>query len=190
MQVPKETIQKIRMFTENYKGPIKLALPIVIVLTFSLTVDAQSGIRTNILNIINKLQKDNQIHFGYPVRFAGKSETGNKYYKLYKKLKAKATTPELVELTKAESALVVVYAFDILQERNYEGLKNIFLDHVSDTTWFWTAGGCTGVISRVNWFMLRRLKPPDGAATVGLTKSEYDFYCNRFKNEDVLFSCN
>lgn len=129
------------MLTANYKRLIKLALPIVIVLLLNLTVGAQSSIRATILSITNKLQKDNQIHFGYPVGFAGEPETGNKYYKLYKRLKAKATEPELVELTKAESALVVVYAFDILQERNYEGLKNIFLDHVNDTTWFWTAGG-------------------------------------------------
>jgi hypothetical protein len=179
------------MLTANYKTLIKLALPIaIILLLINLKMDAQSSIRPNILHITNKLRKDNQVHFGYPVGFAGKLETGNKYYKLYKRLKAKVTEQELLELAKAKSALLVVYAFDILQERNYEGLKNIFLDHVNDTTWFWTAGGCTGFTDRVNWFMLSRLKPLDGTATNRLTKSEYDLYCNRFKNEDELFSCN
>lgn len=179
------------MLAVNYKRLIKLALPIVIVLQlFNLTVNAQSGIRTTILNIANKLQKDNEVHFGYPVGFAGKPETGNRYYKLYKRLKAKATTQELVELTKGKSALVVIYAFDILQKRNYDGLKNIFLGHVNDTAWFWTASGCTGFADRVNWFMLSRLKPADSTATNGLTNAEYNLYCTRFKNEDELFSCN
>lgn len=179
------------MLTAKHKRLIKRTSPtIIILLLFNLTVDAQSGIRNNILNITEKLQKDNQVHFGYPVGFAGKPETGNKYYKLYKRLKSKAKTQELVELTKSTSALVVVYAFDILHERNYDELKNVFLDHVNDTTWFWTAGGCTGFIDRVKWFMLRRLKPIDGAASNSLTKSEYDMYCSRFKKEDELFSCN
>ena len=179
------------MLREKHRRLIKLAsTSAIILLLFNLAVNAQSDIRNNILNITEKLQKDNQVHFGYPVGFAGKPETGNKYYKLYKRLKSKATTQELVELTNSTSTLVVVYAFDILQERNYDGLKNIFLDHVNDTTWFWTTGGCTGFIDRVNWFMLRRLKPIDGAATNGLTKFEYDSYCRRFKKEDELFSCN
>lgn len=168
-----------------------LVLPTAIVLLlFNLTVDAQLSVRASVLNITNKLQKDNQVHFGYPVGFAGEPEHDNKYYKLYKRLKAKATTQELVALTKSTSALVVVYAFDILQERNYEGLKSIFLDHVNDTTWFWTAGGCTGFVDRVNWFMLKRLKPADSMETNGLTKSEYDLYCSRFRKEDESFSCN
>jgi hypothetical protein len=42
----------------------------------------------------------------------------------------------------------------------------------------------------VNWFMLSRLNPMDSVATNRMTKSEYDFYCSRFKKEDELFSCN
>ena len=86
-----------------------VTLTVLVLLLFNLAVDAQSAIRTNILNMTNKLQKGNQVHFGYPVGFAGRPETGNKYYKLYKRLKAKATTQELVELTKGKSALIVVY---------------------------------------------------------------------------------
>lgn len=180
------------MLTTTSRRLIRQVSPTVLVLLlFNWAVAAQKAIRTNVLNIANKLQDDNQVHFGYPVGFAGRLETGNKYYKLYKRLKADATTQELVELSKGKSALVVVYAFDILQERNYEGLKNIFNDHVNDTTWFWTASGCTGFVDRVNWFMLRRLKPTDnGNATGGLTKAEYDMYCSKFKKEDELFSCN
>ncbi|RYZ24746.1 MAG: hypothetical protein EOO10_20030 [Chitinophagaceae bacterium] len=178
------------MLTVKHTRLLKLVFSSVIVLLLiNLTAKAQSGIRTNILNIADKLQKDNQVHFGYPVGFAGKPETSNKYFKLYKKLKVKATDQELVELIKSKSALVVVYAFDILQERNYAGLTNVFLEHANDTTWFWTASGCTGFVDRVNWFMLRRLKPTEGNTT-SLAKVDYDMYCSRFKKEDQLFTCN
>src|SRR3954465_9735687 len=111
---------------------MKLALSIIIILLFSnLAVDAQTAIRTSIVNITRKLEKGNAVHFGYPVGFSGKPETGNKYYKLYKRLKKKAREQELVQLTKSKSSLIVVYAFNILQEQHYQGLKNIFLDHVN-----------------------------------------------------------
>jgi len=175
--------------TSNSTTFIRLQL-ILLLLTLSLTVFAQVDIRPKILIIVNKLQKDNQVHFGYAVGFAGKPETNNKYYKLYKRLKSKATTEELVELTKSKSALTKIYAFDILQSRDYGNLKSIFLDNLNDTTWFWTAGGCTGFVDRVNWFMLRRLKPINSLPFTSLTKEEFDLYCNRFKKVDTLFTCD
>lgn len=175
--------------TSNSTTFIRLQF-IVSLLTLTLTVFGQVDIRPNILKIVDKLQKDNQVHFGYAVGFAGKPETNNKYYKLYKRLKSKATTEELVELTRSKSALTKVYSFDILQSRNYNNLKSLFIDNLSDTTWYWTAGGCTGLADRVNWFMLRRLKPMDSLPVNSLTKEEFDLYCNRFKKADTLFTCN
>lgn len=175
--------------TSNSTTFIRLQF-ILSLLILSLTVLGQVDIRPNILNIVDKLQKDNQVHFGYAVGFAGKPETNNKYYKLYKRLKSTATTEELVELTRNESALIKVYAFDILQSRNYNNLKSVFINNLSDTTWYWTAGGCTGLVDRVNWFMLRRLKPMDSLPGNGLTKEEFDSYCNRFKKADALFTCD
>ena len=160
------------------------------VLLFNLACHSQIIIRASIVNIANKLQQNDQVHFGYAVGYAGRPETNNRYYKLYKRLAAKASTEELVELTKSNSALLVVYSFDILQRRDYNGLKNIFLQHLNDTTWFWTASGCTGILDKVNWFMLSRLKPLDNSTEAILTKSEYDFYCNRFKREDPFFICH
>jgi hypothetical protein len=151
--------------------------------------DSVNNIRPKIQRIVDNLQRDNQVHFGYPVGFSGKPETNNKYYKLFKRLKVKATTEELVELTSHKSPLIVVYSFDILKSRNYDGLKSIFFRHANDTTWYWTAGGCTGFLSRTNWFMLRRLRPINNDAN-SLTKSEYDLYCSKFKKEDELFSCD
>ena len=177
------------MRTLQHKLLQKLAATVAaLVLLFSLSASAQTVIRSNILKITERLQQDDQVHFGYPVGFSGKPEINNKYYKLYKRLKAKATTEELVALNKHRSPIIVVYAFDILQSRNYEGLKTIFLDHVSDTTWYWTASGCTGSLNRVNWFMLRRLKPTNDEKR-SMTRSEYDLYCSKFEEEDELFSC-
>lgn len=175
--------------TSNSTSFIRLQF-ILSLLTLSLTVLGQVNIRPKILNIVDKLQKDNQVHLGYAVGFAGKPETNNKYYKLYKRLKSTAKAEELLELTRSHSALTKVYAFDILQSRNYNNLKSVFIDNLNDTTWYWTAGGCTGIVNRVNWFMLRRLKPMDSLPVNSLTKEEFDLYCNRFKKADTLFTCD
>jgi hypothetical protein len=146
-------------------------------------------LRSKIGYIVSQLQKDGQVHFGYPVGFAGRPETGNKYYRKYLKLKEKATIPELVSLANHQSPIITVYAFSILHSRNYEGLKAIFLNHVSDTSFFWTAGGCTGFGDRVNWFMLKNLKPNTGDTNKSpLTQGEYETYCRRFEKGDYLFS--
>lgn len=147
-----------------------------------------TDISPKILRITNKLQKDDMVHFGYAVGYAARRETNNRYFKLYKRLKSKATNEELVELTNSKSKTIVVYAFNILCSRNYDGIKNIFVNHVNDTSWFWTAGGCTGFVDRINWFMLRRLKPTSNSTTKNLlTKNEYDLYCNSFRQEDKFF---
>src|SRR5438045_3397658 len=67
-----------------------------------ITTSAQSRhplIRPKINTIVHKLKQDGYVHFGYSVGFAAKRETGNKYYKRYKRLSIKATNEELVELT-------------------------------------------------------------------------------------------
>lgn len=159
---------------------------------FAATLSAQTiELRPSISNIVNKLRKEKEVHFGYPVGVAGRPETNNKYYKLYLKLKYKATDNELIELTKDTSECIIVYSFDILWQRQNSGLKNIFLHHQNDTTFFWTAGGCTGVLDRINWFMLRRLKPNQNERNKNsLTKEEYDLYCDKFRKADNLFNCN
>lgn len=167
-------------------------LTLLSLVCFALTLSAQTTeLRPSITNITNKLRKENEVHFGYPVGFAGRPETNNKYYKLYLKLKNKATEDELILLTKDTSECIVVYSFDILWQRQNTSLKNIFLQHQSDTTFFWTAGGCTGVLDRINWFMLRRLKPNQNEGNKNaLTKEEYELYCDKFSKADKLFTCN
>lgn len=158
---------------------------------FAGTLSAQTvELRPSISSIVNKLRNENEVHFGYRVGFAGKPETNNKYYKLFLKLKDKATDNELIQLTKDTSKCIVVYSFEILTQRQNSNLKNIFLQHQNDTNFFWTAGGCTGVLDRINWYMLRRLKPStDEGSKNTLTKEEYDLYCDKFSKADSLFTC-
>lgn len=182
------------------KNPIHFFMPsfgrhiatFLLLVCFAVTLSAQTiKLRPSISNIANKLRKENEVHFGYPVGFAGRPETNNKYYKLYLKLKDKATDNELIELTKDTSECLVVYSFDILWQRQHSSLKSIFLQHQGDTTFFWTAGGCTGILDRINWFMLRRLNPKNNdGGKKHLTKEEFELYCDKFKKADNLFTCN
>ena len=167
------------------------AFRLLILLCLTITVSvSRADIRPRIARIATKLEKGNKVHFGGPVGFSGKLETNNKYYRLYKRLNTRATNEELVELTNSKSAVIVVYAFNILYSRNYHALKNIFLNHIDDTTWYWGAGGCTGYINRVNWFMLSRLNPGNlYPVTNCFSKAEYDLYCQRFKEKDELYTC-
>ena len=160
--------------------PKIISFILVLSTSSSLTLFAQksdNSLRTNIQTIVWKLKKENILHLGAPVGEAGKPETNNKYYKLYKRLAAKAVTEELVSLTNDSSRLIVLYAFNILSSRGYSGLKDIFLQHVSDTTEIWIAGGCTGAVVKVNSYMLSYLNPKYyQSSKVFLTKEEYDMY--------------
>src|SRR5687767_12643894 len=109
----------------------------VLALSFTTILIAQSNkipLRPRIENIVNKLRQEDEVHFGYPVGYSGVPETNNKYYKKYLQLKDKATNEELVALTQHISKPVVIYSFDILWKRQYPDLKNIFLQHLNDTT--------------------------------------------------------
>lgn len=149
------------------------------------------SIRPEIESIVASLQKEKLIHLGYPVGHAGIPETKNKYHKLYLQLKRKASIEELVQLTANSSPSITIYAFDILASKNYIHLKDIFLGHASDTTHIYIAGGCTGIIDHVNWFMFSQVKPdPKSNSTNRLSLNEYHFYCTRFNKEDSTFVCN
>src|SRR5687768_2847182 len=113
------SLHKIRIVTTKQKRLNKLIITIIVLVLLNPAAVAQTAIRGNIRTMAEKLQKDNQVHFGYAVGYGGKPETNNKYYKLYQKLKSSATTQELVELANSTSPVLVVYAFDILHGRNY-----------------------------------------------------------------------
>ena len=163
---------------------------LLFLLIFAETLSAQTiEVRPRINSIVNKLRKDDAVHFGYPVGFSGRPEKNNKYYKLYLKLKNKATDEELVFLTKDTSECIIAYSFDILWRRQYSNLKDIFIQHQNDTTFFWTSGGCTGFVDRVNWFMFKRLDPKRNKQEY-LTKEEFDLYCDKFKKADKFFNRN
>ena len=150
---------------------------------FCLAITAQvkqDDIRPKILHIVSKLKKESVLHLGLPVGISGKLETNNRYYKLYKKLGAKATDQELLLLTDDSSKIIAIYSFLALYNRSYPGMKEIFLKHLTDSTEIWVAGGCTGYIARVNSLMLRHLNPAFlDSRTPYLTQEEHDRYAKQ-----------
>jgi hypothetical protein len=163
-------------------------------LLLTLTGNAQSKqaiLRPQIDHLVNKLKQEKIVHFGYAVGFSAVSETKNKYYKFYQRLKRKATNTELIVLTNDFEKCMVVYAFSILHDRQYEQLKDIFLAHTNDTTYYWTARGCTGSLNRVNWFMLRRLSwKNEHYSKEYLTPEEFAKYCAIFSKQGKFYICN
>ena len=140
----------------------------------------QKQIRPSILKIVYKLTKENTLHLGGPVGFAAKLETNNQYYKLYQKLNKKATDEELMLLTNDNSKTVVLYSFLILYSRKYNNLKEVFINHITDTSEVWIAGGCTSSITRINIFMLRQLNPAFmDSRQPYLKQEEYDNYIKK-----------
>lgn len=166
-------------------------LTIIFILSQNISTNAQSSeikIRPRIKNIVERLKKEDLVYFGYRVGYGAVPETNNRYYKLYLKLKKKATNEELAVLTKDTMKIIDIYAYSILHSRNYENLKEIFLEHRNDSAYFWTAGSCTGFIDRVNWYMLRKLNPSNqNNNRIYLTQEEFEKYCIEFKKEDINF---
>ncbi len=134
-------------------------------------------IRPSIKKIVTELSGEKTLHLGAPVGFAGTPETHNKYFKLYQKLGRKATDKELVSLTEDDSKVLVLYSFLILHSRNYSNLKEVFLKNIKDNSDVRMASDCTGIILRVNMFMLQQLNPAfNNSRQQYLTKEEYDKY--------------
>lgn len=142
---------------------------------FGFSARAQTGVlRPSIVRIVNKLRSEPTLHLGAPVGYAAIPETNNRYFKLYSRLKKNATTEELLELTEDTSKYILLYAFEILHSHTYSGLKDIFLVHQYDTSEVWQAGGCTGVVWKVNSYMLHLLSPQTNKeSTTYLTHREY-----------------
>jgi len=93
------------------------------------------------------------LHLGGPVGYAAQPEK-NKYVTNYKKLIKIAKEDELISLTKDKDKIIALYAYSSLYQRSHQGLKSIFLNNIRDTAFVWSSGGSTGVLNRVNEFML------------------------------------
>jgi hypothetical protein len=169
----------------------KISLPLLFCFSIAVSACAQHGkdsLSLRVTNIVNSLRQEKILHLGYPVGIGGTPETNNKYYKLFRKLKAKATNRELQLLTYDSSKTIVLYSYLILRSRNYIDLKNVFLAHLNDTTDIWIAGGCTGVVDRVNSFMLEQLNPENvDNGKVYLTKNEYEDYLKLIMKTEIKY---
>jgi hypothetical protein len=80
-------------------------------------------------------------------------------YQHFKKLQAKATDKELINLTDHDSASVRVYAYWALAKRKNTEIKHILTKHINDTAEFWYISGCSPDPERVNKFYLDLVNP-------------------------------
>ena len=155
-----------------------IGLSVALMICFEATAqEAKFTIRPRVLKIVSKLKNEKTIHLGEPVGLALIPETDNKYYKLYKRLDHLATDDELLALTKDSSNTILIYSFSILHSRNHSALKEIFVKHLSDTSTFHIASGCTGDTRQVNSFMFWKLSPPYyETSKIYFTKEELEKY--------------
>lgn len=145
---------------------------------FSWSALCQYQVRPRVQRIVNILVKDDMLHLGGPVGYAGQPEK-NKYVTNYKKLIKVAKEDELISLTKDTNKIIALYAYTSLYQRNHQGLKSVFLNNIQDTAFIWTSGGCTGVLFRVNEFMLSLLNPEYSKQVVYMSKEEYQNYYDK-----------
>jgi hypothetical protein len=138
--------------------------------------DGPSRVRTSIMRLCNNLNREQIVHLGAPVSYAGKIESSNRYFKAYKRLRRKATVDELVALCKSESKVILTYAFAALVYKQSPAAKVVFEQNLQDTSLVWHSGGCTGVLRSVNSFMLSSLAPQPGAKSLWMAQEEYDAY--------------
>ena len=103
---------------------------------------------------------DSLIGFGVvhdaAIGYSGEETT---VYKHFKKLQAKATDKELINLTDHDSATVRAYAYWALAKRKNPEVKNILTRHINDTTEFWFVSGCSPDLEKVNKFYLDLVNP-------------------------------
>ena len=166
------------MQLKDYTKLLSFVLTSGIFACFSISVQGQNNnMRPAIQKIAAKLKKGGTFHLGFPAGYSGQPETKNSYYKLYKKLARKASDKEIVLLVGDSSKTIVLYSFLILYNRQYSGLKQIFLKHINDTSIVAIAAGCTGLITKVNTFMLGQLNPASSDSRQPyLKQNEFDLY--------------
>jgi hypothetical protein len=133
-------------------------------------------VRTSITALCHKLDREQIVHLGAPVGYGGKIESPNRYFKLYKRLRRKATVDELVSLCQSKSKVILTYAFAALVYKQSPAAKVVLEQNLQDTSLVWHSGGCTGVLRSVNSFMLTSLTPQPGAKSSWMAQEEYDAY--------------
>mgnify|MGYP007071049556 CR=1 FL=1 len=84
----------------------------------------------------------------------GYSGTVTEQYSRFVRLKANASILDLVLLTKHYNAVIRAYAFWALADKEYGGIKQIIIDHLSDIQTFQFHSGCMSKNIRINkWFI-------------------------------------
>lgn len=97
-------------------------------------------------------------------------------YARYENLLKYASDSDLISFTRYNNAVVRVYAFYALIEKNSPLVISIFKDHVNDAEEIETFSGCLKLKEAVNKCMLASLKPYKGCKSPCLSKKEYKKY--------------
>lgn len=98
-------------------------------------------------------------------------------YHPYRYLRDTATIEELLKLTEWDSPFVRLYAFSSLEKRNYNGLYQIILEHLNDTTEFYVRSDDHGwnstTIDMMIYYAQKKLKRYEKDTLKHLIITEY-----------------
>lgn len=139
-------------------------------------LDKQIGLLTYPSHPVNQIAAYGRVDDGY----IGIGNSESQQYKRYKILTTYSEST-LLTLTKHESPVVRVYAFDALLERNSHHVLSVFKDHINDSASFNTLSGCIGSTRRrVNRYLYSRIRDI-------LSKKEQIEYSAQFPESENLF---
>lgn len=93
---------------------------------------------------------------------------------LYEDLTKNATLNDLILLTKHKSTKVQCVSFSILANQNYPKIKNIFLQHINDSSRVLAGSGSIIGDITVAHYMLDQLHPAYAAKKYRFQRTEYD----------------
>ena len=103
-------------------------------------------------------------------------------YKYVNLLKV-ATNEDLVHLTYHEKPIVRCYAFTGLAERNYPKIRDVFFDHINDTTQtVYINAGHLQDYTFVRTYMLLTLHPVSSKSKYKFTRPEFDPIFEKYYN--------
>ncbi len=94
----------------------------------------------------------------------------------YKNLLRVATLEDLIYLTEDKNPYVRYYSFLALREKNYPKIKDIYFNHIQDTTETLNTnnGACLRGTISVNDLMFSNLNPEQNECKYGFTQKEFD----------------
>ena len=123
--------------------------------------------------LVASISRLNQVK-GSIIGFEGRKSTQPNYVHM---LATSVDTSILVNLTNHKSAIVKLFSFEALLEKNYSHVKEIFEIHIFDQQTYHYIGGCIGEDIPINISFFRTLFPY-------LPKAQASFYRNKILKQN------